>query len=41
MYTDGERFLRSDNRDYTDIKISEEDDFHIVGKYIGNINLEG
>lgn len=41
MCMDGECFLRSDNREYSDIKVYEDDDFYIVGKYIGNINLDG
>lgn len=41
MCQDDDCFLRSDNREYSDIKVGEDDDFHIVGKYIGNINIDG
>lgn len=34
---DGSIFLRSDNRDYPDIRIEEYDDFIVVGKYIGSV----
>ena len=30
-------FLRSDNREYPDIKVEEHDDFIIVGRYIGSV----
>ena len=30
-------FLRSDNRDYPDIRVREHDDFIVVGKYIGSV----
>ena len=30
-------FLRSDNRDYPDIRVREHDDFIIVGRYIGSV----
>lgn len=33
-------FLRSDNRDYSDISIEESDDLVIVGKYIGSFSRE-
>lgn len=35
--TDSGVFLRSDNREYADIRIKEHDDFIIVGKYIGSV----
>lgn len=35
--TDNGIFLRSDNREYPDIKIKPHDDFVIVGKYIGSV----
>lgn len=30
-------FLRSDNREYPDIKVEEHDDFIVVGRYIGSV----
>lgn len=30
-------FLRSDNREYPDIKVHEHDDFVVVGRYIGSV----
>ncbi len=33
-------FLRSDNREYADIKVEEGDNFVIVGKYIGGFIVE-
>lgn len=30
-------FLRSDNRDYPDIRVREHDDFIVVGRYIGSV----
>lgn len=30
-------FLRSDNREYPDIRVREHDDFIIVGRYIGSV----
>ena len=33
-------FLRSDNRDYPDVEIKENDDFVIVGRFIGQLNEE-
>lgn len=30
-------FLRSDNRDYPDIRVRKHDDFIIVGRYIGSV----
>ena len=35
--TDNGVFLRSDNREYPDIKVREHDDFVIVGRYIGSV----
>ena len=35
--TDNGVFLRSDNREYPDIKVREHDDFIIVGRYIGSV----
>jgi len=32
--------LRSDNRDYPDVEIKENDDFVIVGRFIGQLNEE-
>ncbi len=35
--TDSGIFLRSDNREYPDIRVREHDDFVIVGRYIGSV----
>lgn len=35
--TDNGVFLRSDNREYPDIRVREHDDFIIVGRYIGSV----
>lgn len=35
--TDSGVFLRSDNREYPDIRVREHDDFIIVGRYIGSV----
>ena len=41
-YLIGEKqvFLRSDNRDYPDIEVKENDEFKIVGRYIGQLQEE-
>lgn len=35
--TDNGVFLRSDNREYPDIRVREHDDFIIIGRYIGSV----
>ena len=35
--TDNGVFLRSDNREYPDIRVKDHDDFIIVGRYIGSV----
>lgn len=35
--TDNGVFLRSDNREYPDIRVKDHDDFVVVGKYIGSV----
>lgn len=35
--TDNGVFLRSDNREYPDIRVREHDDFMVVGRYIGSV----
>lgn len=35
--TDSGIFLRSDNREYPDIRVKDHDDFVVVGKYIGSV----
>lgn len=41
MCMDESCFLRSDNREYSDIPVGADDDFYIVGKFIGSIDLYG